>query len=217
MVADAFRRLLPGVLAALVLAALLPATVAAATRPTRFDLYLGSSCIGGVSSDGALVEVTWRRASGKLVLHESLPASSNGGYWEACAGDGFSTPLLKVGDRLEARVGGSTRRFTVPALTLRFDRANDAFFGRAPADTFIRLSFPDGIFADYEVSRRVDVDSDGRWRHAEPHFDLMGGQYAYLRWRSAKEDRVTLDGIAPFLRLTLGDARGTSCRRRTCR
>ena len=197
---------------AALLMTLLPGVAAAASRPTTFRLYVGSSCVGGNSSDGAQVHLTWRRASGKLVHQESYRASSNGGYWEACAGDGFTTPLLKGGDRLEARVGSATRKFAVPELTLRFNRADNIFNGRAPAGTSIRLAFPAGIYADYEVSRKVAVDGNGRWRYREPGFDIMGGQYAYLRWKSAKGDLVTLDSIAPFIRITLDSPRFTGIR-----
>ncbi len=203
------RRLAPALLAALLLVTVLPSVAAAATRPTRFQLYLNSSCVGGVSSDGAMVELTWRRASGKLVHHATYTAGTFGGYWEACAGDGFTTPRLKIGDQLEAKVGATVRRFTVPTLTLRFDRAANLFKGRAPADTSIRLAFPLGLYADYEVDRRVPVGSDGTWRYREPGFDIMGGQYAYMRWKSARNDLLTVDAIAPLIRLTLADSRFT--------
>lgn len=200
------RAVLALTVAALLLT-MLPGVAAAASRPTRFELYVGSSCVGGFSSDGANVELTWRRAGGKLVVHNTYRAASEGGYWEACAGDGFTTPLLRIGDRLEAKVGAAVRRFTVPGLTLRFDRVNDLFKGRAPAGTAARLAFAGGLYSDVLVSRSVSVDGDGRWRHREPGFDIVGGQYASLRWTSAKRDRVTIEGVAPFIRVSLGDSR----------
>lgn len=206
MSGNPFRQLLPPLLAALMLTTLLPGVAAAATRPTRFDLYLGSSCISGFSSDNATVDVTWRRASGALVLAESYRAGGGGGYWEACAGDGFTTPLLRLGDRLEAKVGTNVRRFTVPTLTLRFARAKNFFHGQAPAGTPAWVAFPRGLYADYEVERRLTVNGNGTWRHRENNFDIVGGQYAYLRWRSAKNDQLTLDGTAPYFRVTLGDS-----------
>jgi len=203
------RRLLPALLASLLLIALVPGAASAASRPTRFELYLNSSCVGGYSNDGALVELTWRRASGKLMVHETFRAGNNGGYWEACAGDGFTTPRLKLGDRLQAKVGSAVRKLTVPTLTLRFNRANDVFKGRAPASTSVRLGFAGGLYSDVQIERTVAVKSDGTWKYREPDFDIMGGQYAYLRWKNAKNDRLTLDGVAPYIRLTLGASRFT--------
>lgn len=181
---------------------LVPSVATAATRPTTFGLYLGSSCIDGHSADNAAVRVVWRSPNGALKLKGDYRASSNGGWWTACA----QLPrVLKVGDQISATVGSTTRHLTVPRLTLRPDRVNDKFRGRAPAGSTIRLTYTPGLFADYDVTTRVTTHSDGTWRY-NPRYNIIGGHYASASWKSPKGDRVTVDSVAPFLTVTLGKA-----------
>jgi hypothetical protein len=196
------RAVVPLMAVALLLA-LMPGVAAAATRPTTFDLYLGSNCIDGFSSDNARVTVVWRSASGALKFKDQLRAGS-GGWWMACA----QLPrVLKIGDTIKATVGSTTRKLTVPKLTFHPDRVNDVFRGRAPAGSTIRLTYAAGILADFVVTKKVTVRSDGTWRYSPPGFDIMGGLWASMRWTSPKKDRVTIDRVSPYLVVTLGRAR----------
>jgi hypothetical protein len=200
------RRAAVPLVAVALLMTLMPGVATAATRPTTFQLYLGSSCIDGNSSDKALVTVVWRSASGTLKLKETIRASgsSYNGWWMLCA---QQPRVLKVGDTIKATVGSTTRKFTVPKLTLRPDRVDDVFRGTAPAGTKIRLTYSGALFADYDVYTSVNVRADGTWRYSPPNFDIVGGLYASARWKSAKGDRVTIDVSTPFMIVTLGKAR----------
>jgi hypothetical protein len=193
---------LVGVLAALVLAALLPATAAAATRPITFELNLGGSCISGRVSDRATLKVIWRSSAGVVKVKETIRAGSMG-YWEACSSP---SRLLKSGDQIKVTVGTTVRKFVVPKLSLNLDRVNDVFNGKAPAGTKVHLTYPAGLFADYVLSKTVTARADGTWRYKPSGFDIMGGLYASIGWTSAKKDSIAVDGVAPSLTATLGSS-----------
>jgi hypothetical protein len=192
------------------LLALVPAATLAATRPITFQLYMATSCIGGRASDNATLKVVWRNAAGIIKLKDTYFANSSG-YWEACAmnPNTFEPRLLKIGDRLKVTVGTTSRTFVVPTLTLNLDRVNNVFKGKAPAGTTVRLNYATGLFSPYMESKNVVANSDGRWSYRKAGFGIRGGLYAYIRWHSAKNDRITIDGVAPYLTATLGSSRVT--------
>lgn len=177
-------------LVALVLVALLPATAAAATRPTTFSLYMGMSCVGGTSSDDALVNVVWKGPGGRIKARDTYRAGPDGGEWEACS---FETRLLRAGDLVKATVNGGTRRLVVPTLVLNMDSATDTFYGRAPAGSVIRLGWDSSGLEEI----KVQVNSRGKWRYTHPEYDIVSGVHAYARWTSAKGHTVTFENVAP--------------------
>lgn len=193
--------------AALMLAALIPATAAAASRPITFEGTVDNSCLNGRASDNSSLTLVWRNASGALKEKVTL-ATDDFGYWSHCVYGRTPPVVLQRGDQLKAVVGSTARRFVIPNLTLNVDRANDVFRGKAPAGTTVRLFYLAGIFADYYEEAKLTVGGDGRWSH-DPGWNIMGGIYADIRWRSSNADFVWLTGRAPMLRVTLGKARFT--------
>jgi hypothetical protein len=190
---------------AMLLAALIPATAAAATRPITFDAAIDGSCLSGRASDNSSLTLTWRDANGALKEKAIVPTSALG-YWSHCVVGRTPPVVLKIGDRLKAVVGATTRLFVIPRLSLNVDRVNDVFRGKAPAGTTLRLFYPSGIYADYNEQVKITAGSDGRWSHA-PGRNIIGGIMADMRWRSPGNDFVWLSGRAPVLRVTLGKAR----------
>jgi hypothetical protein len=195
--------------AALLLVTLLPSAVSAATRPIRFELFLGDACVGGRASDNVTVNVTWRDASRDLKAAGSV-VSNDFGYWNRCFGDPpeywmDADYVLEAGDRIKAKVGSVVRRFVVPILTVFPDRVADVFRGRAPAGDTVNLSYG-APFGDTLTDVDVEARANGRWSY-DPGHDLRGGQTAFLEWRSAKQDSVSLSGEAAQLTVTLGRSR----------
>lgn len=202
--ASATRRLfISAVVAGALLATLLPGIAVAATRPTTFDLYTRGNCISGRASDRVTMRVVWRSASGTLKMREDIRTSGNG-YWELCASE--STRVV-VGDSIKATIGGNSRTFVVPNITLTMNRVTDYFKGRAPAGATVVLSYQQGVFGDTEASKTIRAGSDGRWQYRKAGYDIIGGQYASLRWQSTQGDAVTVDRVAPYLIVTLGKPR----------
>lgn len=177
-------------LIAALLVAALPGTAAAATRPTTFGLYMGMSCVGGTSSDNALVDVVWKGALGRIKVRDTYRASRDGGWWEAC---GPAKRVLRAGDVVKATVNGVTRKLVIPNLKLKMDPATDTFYGRAPARSVIRLGWDSSGLDEINVQ----AGSRGRWSYSHPGYDIVSGLHAYARWNSAKGDTVTFEGIAP--------------------
>jgi hypothetical protein len=190
-------------LAALMLAALIPGTAAAATRPITFNLALGQGCVDGRASDSVSLDLVWRSAAGSLKGKATVATSVNG-YWYWCVGEG-SANVLRIGDRLKATVGTTVRRFTIPQLTLNVDRAQDVFRGKAPAGTTLRLFYLNGIFSDYYSEVKLTARADGRWSF-DPGWNIMGGIAADMRWNGPNGDKVWLYGHAAVLRVTIGRA-----------
>lgn len=190
-------------LAALMLAALIPGTAAAATRPITFTLGLGQGCVDGRASDNVSLRLVWRNAAGALKAKATVTTSVDG-FWWYCPGEG-SANVLRIGDRLKATVGTSVRQFTIPQLTINVDRAQDLFRGKAPAGTTLRLFYLNGIFSDFYSDAKLTARADGRWSF-DPGRNIMGGIYADMRWNGPNGDKVWVSGHAPVLRVTIGKA-----------
>ena len=194
------RRTATSLVVALMLAALIPATAMAATRPTTFSLSLGDTCVAGRASDNAAVKLVWRRANGNLVAKTTVTASV-AGNWSFCS----SAKVTKVGDRIQATVAGTTHTVVIPLLTFKVDRANDVYRGKARAGSRLLLWYHAGIFADYYASATFRARADGTFSY-KPYsdYELDGGIEADLRWRNAAGDHVWLHDLAPYFRVTIG-------------
>src|SRR5688572_18296273 len=190
-------------LAALMLAALIPGTAAAATRPITFSVSLGQGCVDGRASDNVSLDLVWRNAAGALKARATVTTSVNG-YWYWCVGEG-SANVLRIGDRLKATVGTTVRQFTIPQLTLNVDRAQDVFRGKAPAGTSLRLFYLNGVFSDFYSEVKRTANAEGRWSF-DPGSNIMGGIAADMRWNGPNGDKVWLTAHAALLRVTIGRA-----------
>jgi hypothetical protein len=201
------RRLgLCGLATAALLAVIMPATTLAATRPTRFDLTMRTNCIGGDASDNASVHLVWKSAAGTTKLNTTVTAASYG-RWDACAA---ASKVLKPTDTIKATVGSTTRKFVVPNLTIVVDRAHDVLRGKGPQGSTLALSYHAGIFADYFKVAETTVDANGNWAYTgdpeEGDISLVGGIDADALWVSPKTDTVYVSGMAPFVRVRLGES-----------
>jgi len=193
-------------LGALLLAALMPASAAAAARITfgqsdSLGLSIGDSCVSGRAAADSIVKVVWKSASGDVKARASVNSNILGD-WRHCS-DG--SHVLAVGDRIKAADDIGSRTITMPRVTLVGDRVNNLFRGRAPAGSMGRIWWHSGIFADYYEFEDVAARSDGTWRF-RPYsdFDLIGGIYAFVDWRSAKGDYFSAGGMAPYVEVVLG-------------
>lgn len=175
-------------LIAALLVAALPGSALAATRPTTFWLYMGMSCVGGTSSDFASVDVLWRRANGRVVLHDTY-STRRGGGWELCS---WTSKPLRAGDRVSATVNGVKHRLVIPTLTIQLDSASDRVFGRAPAGAILRFGWYGG-----EGTVKVKVGADRHWSYSEPGLDIVPGDGGFARWKSTGGDTVTFENSAP--------------------
>ncbi|HUR16538.1 MAG TPA: hypothetical protein VMZ33_04590 [Candidatus Limnocylindrales bacterium] len=198
-----FRATTAGVLAALVVGAIVPGVVAAATRPVKFDVVMGYSCISGRASDGATVELVWRQTDGTRKARASVPASASGGYWSYCSNDG---DVVAIGDSFFAHDGASSHAFVVPELTLVINRVDDVFKGVAPAGDYVRLIC--GYTNGFEPCQRtwsLRVNPEGRWKF-RPQWPVAGWQGMSVRWRSDDGDAVTVNARGPYVDVTIGSA-----------
>lgn len=192
------------VMAAMLFALLVPGTVAAEQVAT-FSLYLTDSCISGHATPNAEVHVTWKDDSGLVKGTTDVTASATVGSWDFCLANpgGIYDPVhaLEVGDRLRAQVGGTSRRFVVPNVSMTINRVADRIKGTAPAGDRVRLQW---LLGDQGFGANVRADSNGMWSF---HLADMGGGFGVSAdWSSEVGDSVSLDIRAPYVTLTMGSA-----------
>jgi hypothetical protein len=196
------KKLSIGLLSALLLGALLPASVAAATRPIKFHVQIGDHCIYGSASDAPGVNLLWQAQDGRVKLDIAF-IPNPGGSFSLCY-----TPdeVIEVGDRIYADDGHSVHELIIPELTLVIDRVNDRFKGRAPAGDYVRLvcGYVNG-FEPCRASWKIKASAHGRWGW-NPPFDVTGWQEMWLNWKSDGGDGVTIDARGPHVDVTIGNA-----------
>ena len=189
--------------AALVIGLAVAAPVSAASPTIRFGVDIGSvgSCLILWSTPGETAKLVWRDANGALKAQATN--ESTDGLWFYCP----NNLAVAVGDRLKLTDETSTRTFIVPDLSVRLDRVNDTFKGTGPAGRTVRVNYPQGLFADVAVTHSARVGQDGKWSFHPTNFDIMGGLWATVTWRSPNDDRVTASGVAPNITVTLDKPR----------
>ena len=207
---------------AVLVAGLIPASLARAAvfQPIEFQAYIGY-CFGGGAESNQDVEITWRNADGVLKVAFTVRTSSfSPGSWSAPQSV-CENRAVEIGDTIRAKVlgTGQDRTFTVPRLSLRFDRVTDVISGRAPANSTIRMSvYRCGFFICFLPPAMcpetdVPVDSSGRYTrdvtHCDGDYDAIGADSAEVTWISPFGDLVSRDGRAPFARVTVGSHRVT--------
>jgi hypothetical protein len=186
-------------LAALVL---VPGGAAAATPPIRFDMRIYGPCVEGWA-EGVVVSVVWKDSTGGLKAASGPDFQSDGGWWSFCPAD--QTVAVLPGDRITVSNGTYTRKYVVPNLTLAIDRVSNVAHGTGPAGRTITLCSGWWWYWGWGDCWGVRVGQNGEWSF-NPHEDLYGGMRADVTWRSPNGDRLSLDGYAPQLGVTLGKA-----------
>jgi hypothetical protein len=180
---------------------LTPASVAAASLPTTFDVTVGSRCIGDEGEPNTSFTVDWKTAGAATVAHEDVTTDENGN-WNVCS----SGHEVTQGDMLSASNGSGTNDYTVPGLTLEISRAGNFLNGRAPAGSIVRThcNFGNG-FEPCTWHDQVRSGPNGYWSTHVP-FDVAGGDPYDARIVDDAGNRVTVNGIAPYAVVELGSA-----------
>jgi hypothetical protein len=160
-------------------------------------LVIGSNCFEGYTAGDAAIHMVWKSASGKVKARVDL-TSYGSGYWQYCS----DTKTLRAGDTIKAVVGGTSRKLTMPTVSLASDRMNK-FHGRGPANATGDLWYSAGWMADYQKYKAVSTDSRGRWS-AWIKNGLSGRLYAEVDWVTAQGDHFTARGYTPYVSVTLG-------------
>ncbi len=188
-----------GTLAALLLVALVPGTAAAAARIT-FTLGAGTECVGGDAAPSTTARITWKSAGGALKARADVATNQFGG-WVLCV----PGSNLRTGDTIKVNDGLGARTLTMPQVTLIFDRVNNEFRGKAPANSTGTIYWHSGLYADYYEGEDVASNANGNWS-LTPYsdFDLLGGIDGDVDWTTSSGDSFYAHGMAPFIEVTLG-------------
>jgi len=162
-------------------------------------LVVGSHCVDGFATGSSIVNLTWRASDGALKAKVNLQASTYGSF-RYC--DQVAT--LATGDTLRANDGVHVRTFTMPLVTLDFNRATHMASGVAPASTELKVWYFWG-YSDYWPHEDGAVDAEGNWQLEIP--GLPGGGELLVQWFSAKGDIVTISQTAPAINVTIGKSK----------
>jgi hypothetical protein len=190
-------------LLALLGSAIGPGSAAAASQ-IRFgsadyeSLAIGSNCVDGFAASASVVNLTWRASNGALKAKVNVPSTY--GSWRYCD----PSASLAIGDTLKANDGVHARTFTVPLVTLDFNRASHIASGHVPASTALKVWYFWG-YSDYWPHEDATSDAQGNWQVLID--GLPGGGELMLQWFSAKGDMVTVRQTAPSINVTVGKSR----------
>ena len=196
----------------LAIAALLPATPAAATGPqATVSAYLGDCEAFGTASlltTDTLV-VRHLRPDGTLKAKHTVVVS--GGEWDwACPG-----PNIRAGDKLQLIRKGETTPFrvvTVPKLTVRPDRVGDVVRGSTPGNeaALVRLVRLECDPADYGcgTTEALDFEAAPDGSYSLPVVALTGRNHLDLDW-TYLGDTFTLTQHVAALQVRPGSPRVT--------
>ena len=192
-----------GLLIALLVTALVPATAAAAVSPLRFNVYMGDGCIGGVASTASPgINLMWTGQDGSYKLDSAFLPNPDGTF-STCS---FPPVTVEAGDRIYADDGISTHELIVPQMTLFQNRVNDVYKGRGPAGQMVKLvCHLQSGFEPCMQTWKIRVNPQGMWS-VNPHWNVLGRDNMLLQWKSAAGDFVRVWNTAPYLDITLGKA-----------
>jgi hypothetical protein len=196
------------VLVTLLLTALVPASVAAATRPITFSVYIGDACVEGRAADGGMFDFAWERADGSL-KRAALAQANPEGYFRLCSSPGV---VVEAGDRIMTHDGYVFHELTVPNLTLTQNRVKNLYKGRGPAGQYVRLVCDHGNgFEPCIWSAKIKVNSEGQWG-IKPGWNIGANEGMFVTWKSAMGDFVRVRNYSPSLTVRIGSAfvRGTT-------
>jgi hypothetical protein len=151
---------------------------------------------------GGDVSVTWRD-SGGTIKAQGVVTDRVTRWFEFCPSD--SRLAVVPGDLIKISSDFASRNWVVPNLSIDVDRVSNLAIGTAPAGRTIRLCSSWYWYAFPDSCHSVRVGQNGTWTY-DPHTDLFGGVDAYIFWKSPKGDRLYVDSVVPFLRVTIGHA-----------
>jgi hypothetical protein len=195
------KRLSISLLAALLLAAAVPALASAAVRPITFNAVIGDRCLRGFASDSATVKVVLRDSNGVKKSGKTFTARSDGSF-TVCG----LHARIAIGDTLHAEDGNSVHDFVIPLLTGFGNRDKDVYKGQGPAGDYVKLicAFGNG-FEPCQATFKVHVNSEGKWS-LKPGWDVQGGETFYVQWKSPAGDKANVIATPPYLIARIGTA-----------
>jgi hypothetical protein len=188
----------------------LPATAMAATQPIRMTMFVGSPCFDGWATPESTVSYKWKDASGNVKGQAEVQTEGSGGLWYSVCEPPYSGPPIEPGDRFVVSDGHSTRRFTIPNLSIQLNRISDVIKGTAPAGTGVRLEYLYPAYPGWEIlidAKKLPVHANGQWSFDITRYNSIdGGDAAGVIWKSELEDRVFMFADAPYVVVTIGES-----------
>src|SRR6187549_3255042 len=115
-------------LVALLISAVVPATVAAAAPPVTLSVFMSDKCLSGQASAQADIEITWKDAYSNLKVHTYVTSDTQGRF-SYCAPPGWVH--VWMGDWISAKDldTGVSHLLVVPRLTGFGNRDRDLYKG----------------------------------------------------------------------------------------
>lgn len=213
------RRRLAVVVMAVALAAGVPVSVdAAVTGSITVNAQIGGCFVGTGPADSSGT-VVWKTAAGRLKTSFNTMSDGDGTFYApkiVCA-----QLQLVVGDTLKMTFPYVARTFTVPRLTVNFNRASNLISGLAPPSSSFLLDVARPWLVrsegtEIDCSTTVHVGGAGTWSldattlttggNCPSDYDPIGGDEATVFWTSPKGDTVFRFGYAHFALVTIGDS-----------
>jgi hypothetical protein len=190
-------------LASALAAAVVAPAAALAASPVAFNVLMGDQCVDGFSAEIEAQHFMWRAEDGSTKADTTVtPVES--GNWQYCSGD--PETIVEPGDELSVTYGTEVHVLTIPELTLNQNRTRDVYKGRGPAGQTVKLICGiTNLFEPCDQTWKLRVNAEGRWSY-KPHWNVQGGDYMFLMWRSAENDHVQVVSIAPYIEVTIGSA-----------
>jgi hypothetical protein len=186
--------------------AVVPVTPAGGATPVTFTIDMRYSCVYVFGA--ASTTYTVSRLDGTLLLDRDVVATDGGGMGRACFAEA-PTP----GQRLKVQTAGYVRTMTVPAFSLRNDRATDVISGAAPAGRMVSVGvdrlatgtygtgagpYVRTVQATTAGAYSVDVTADGGFR---------GGDRLDVMVTTAAGDTLMSGGTSEYVRIQRGSSR----------
>jgi hypothetical protein len=213
------RRGLAVVVMVVTLAAVVPASVdAAVVGSITVNAQIGG-CFVGKGPANSSGTVVWKTAAGRLKASFNTTSDGDGTFYApkvVCA-----QLRLAVGDTLKMTFPYVARTFTVPMLTVNFNRSSNVISGSAPPSSSLALNVVRPWLArsegtEIDCDTTVHVGGTGTWSldattlstggNCPSDYDPIGGDQATVFWTSPKGDTVFRYGYAHFVLATIGDS-----------
>lgn len=174
----------------------LPAATSAAGPIARFTANYNDCSVYGVAAPNRTIKVTWKDSDGSLKHVQTVTSKANGTFRTTCDDD----ELVERGDTFTAKIGTTSRSFTVPRLGFWIDRDSDQIQGKTLSSTTVRVAWPTGV-------AEVNTESDGSFSYdASGDTDLIGSDWVKVSFESTAGDLVLRWLQVPFVTVFRGRA-----------
>jgi len=184
---------------------LLPIQAAHAGVTTfTFSVYLNNTYLQGSSSFASTLHTVSLLDSSGNPIDRVYVTSDGSGYWSA----NFDTPVVPT-DKVKVSAGGEQRTVTVPRLSIRANRVTDVFFGKAPANALLSLSFahyPTLDPSSYTYHNAlVTASGGGDWSlDVTVLANMSGSDNASVFYENASGDQFQASATVPYMSVRRG-------------